>query len=106
MSNLVFLPRIPRDGAESKIREIASKASHEIYILDHAKMRMLEREITQRQIFKALINGELLEGPEWDTKEDKGWKCKFSRIVAGEKVTVVAKLVDREDSSCLVITVW
>jgi Domain of unknown function (DUF4258) len=106
MSNVVALPFVGRDKVEQWIRDLATHESEKVYILDHAVLRMEERDVTQRQVFTTLRLGDLCDAPEWDTKEEKGWKCKFSRTVAGEKITVVAKLIMRDSVSCLVVTVW
>lgn len=104
--NIVRLPTTPRRDVESEIRRIAIEDSSRVQILDHALTRMRERSITLRQVFQVLRHGELVAPPEWVTKKERGWKCKFRRITAGEHVNVIAKLVEYDDICVLVITVY
>ncbi|PCJ46007.1 MAG: hypothetical protein COA74_14725 [Gammaproteobacteria bacterium] len=104
--NKIFLPTTVKDEAFERIQEIAKKDTVRVEILDHALDRMMQREITNRQIFSTLRNGSLIEGPFWCTEKERGWKCKISHVVAGINIIVIAKLVERESEHCLVITVW
>jgi len=106
MKGTVVLPAIQKADVFNTIRSIVKQDTEKIDILVHARMRMLEREITIRQVYKVLEFGELAGEVIWDPNGEKGWKCKLSRMVAGESVTVIAKLVQREASTCLVVTVW
>jgi len=101
-----ILPFITPGEVEAEIRKIASESSFELIILEHAKTRMIERDITRRHIDRVLKNGELMEAPRWDTEKERGYKCKFRRVTAGMEVTVIAKLVKREQNNCLVVTVF
>jgi hypothetical protein len=104
---VLSLPQIPKKDAVKVIREIAFSNTERVYVLDHAHMRMLERNITLRQIFKVIRHGDVVDGPEWSTDEEKGWKCVFKRITAGDCIEVVVKLVEREGAdSCLVVTAY
>ena len=106
MSDPIKLPKFTKDGAVEEIRRIAKEDSSKVIVLDHAKIRMMEREITSRQIYNVLKNGEPKCAPEWDTEQEKGWKCRLSRVTAGTAVTVVAKLVERDENVCLIVTVF
>lgn len=78
-----------------------------MYLMDHVEMRMLERGITRRQVFNVLRRGELIDGIEWCTKKESGWKCKINTLTAGVSVSVVPKLVSRPDGEVvLVITAF
>lgn len=101
-----LLPFIKPQEVEAEIRRLARDSSIDVIILDHARMRMLEREITDRQIFNVLKNGDLIDGAKWDAEKERGWKCKFRRVTAGVEVTVVAKLIKRESATCLIVTVF
>jgi len=85
-----------------QIKRIAREHEELIVLLDHAKTRMVERNITRIQILRGFARKAAIE---WDTINERGWKCRFSQSMAGEKVTVVAKLVQRHDKHCLVVTV-
>jgi hypothetical protein len=105
--NLIKLPFCRAEEAESIMREIARTASHRFIPTVHAEMRMIEREVSSRQVKRTVESGELIEAPVWDTEHgEKGWKAKFQVFTAGVQVTVVAKLVQRNDVTCLIITVW
>ena len=67
-------------------------------------MRMVEREISIKQVINVVRLGERIGKIEWDTEIERGWKCKFRRVTAGRSVTVVAKLVTRDSKTCLVVT--
>ena len=102
----IQLPRFTRETAESEIRRIAKEDTGNLILLDHALDRMEQREISLRQILNVLKNGEAVLPSSWDTEKEKGWKCKFRRVTAGTDVTVVAKLVERNESTCLIVTVF
>jgi hypothetical protein len=104
--NLLSLPFIGANQVESEIRKIVKESSQDVVFLDHALMRMQEREIVSKQVFNVLKNGELKDSPTWDTEKSKGWKCAFVRVTAGVKVTVVAKLIKEEEHMCLIVTVF
>ena len=104
--NLLSLPFIGANQVESEIRKIVTGSSQNVIFLDHAAMRMQEREITSKQVFNVLKNGELKDSPKWNTEKSKGWKCSFVTVTAGVKVTVVAKLTKEKEQMCLIVTVF
>jgi hypothetical protein len=103
---MLSLPFVSIDQVESEIRKIVTGASQNVIFLDHTAMRMQEREITSRQVFNVLKNGELKDSPKWNTDKSKGWKCSFVRVTAGVKVTVVVKLTKEKEQVCLIVTVF
>jgi len=103
----IQLPQMRPQDVRAEIARIATECSHRVVLLDHANDRALQRGITTQQIFKVLRSGEQLGGATWDASKDvRGWRCKLCRVVAGVRVTVIAKLIDRGGDLCLVITVW
>lgn len=107
MSKVIELPFCPQGEAAQKMRDIAARIGEAFVPTVHAEMRMKEREISRRQVQRTVASGELVEAPIWDTESgEKGWKAKFKHCTAGQQVTVVAKLVQRNNETCLVITVW
>lgn len=69
-------------------------------------MRMLEREISKAQVLRVLRHGDPGD-PQWDTESERGWKCKFTKITAGIRLHVVAKLVERKpEDVCLIVTTF
>ena len=106
MQNVIALPFITKDRVREEIKRIASEESHNLDFLDHAVIRMNEREVTTRQVINVLKNGEQIGDISWCTEKEKGWRCRLSRVTAGSKITVVAKVIQRENITCLVITAW
>lgn len=102
----IKLPTFTCSTAEGEIRRIAMSDTSCMVLLDHAKDRMLERDITLKQVLNVLRHGDICDTPKWNTDNEKGWKCKFARVTAGIKVTVVCKLVERAHSTCLIVTVF
>lgn len=100
------ITQINPDGVEAEIRRISNESTQNLVILDHAHMRMDERDITIKQVINVLRLGERISKIEWDTESERGWKCKFRRVAAGRNVTVVAKLVMRDSETCLVVTTY
>lgn len=101
----ISLPKFNKENARAEIARIAREDSGCVEILDHALDRMVQRDITMRQVMRTLIDGELLD-TVWNGENEKGWRCKLRYMTAGKVVVVVAKLVERESSTCLVVTVW
>ena len=106
MNQPVELPFITRLNVEAEVRRIAGESTKDLVLLDHAKDRMLEREITERQSLNVLKNGDIMDAPKWDTEKERGWRCQFRGIAAGIDVTVITKLVKRDNTMCLIITVY
>lgn len=104
--NILSLPFISKDKVEDEIRRIANTSTINLVKLDHAISRMDEREITDRQILNVLKLGERTADIIWDTDKERGWKCSFRRITAGINITVATKLVQRDETTCLIITVF
>lgn len=103
--NVIKLP-ISRELVRDEIARIAKESSQNIDILDHAMDRMEQRDITLRQITNVLKNGEQVGELEWCIKGEKGWRCSMNRSTAGGNITVVAKLVERNEKHCLIVTTW
>lgn len=107
MGKVANLPTIKKCDADAEIRRLATGVSGRFYFTAHAEMRLLERDITKRQIFNAVRDGDLIGDPVWDTDKESGWKCRYNWITAGAGVTAVVKLVERTDGHCdLVITAF
>jgi len=103
---LISLPFIAKDKVRDAIKNIVSSKSQNLDILNHAITRMEERDISIRQILNVLKNGDQVGDITWCSDRERGWRCKLSRVTAGNKVTVVAKLVKRDNVHCLVVTTW
>lgn len=101
----LVLPTFRKETARAEIARLAKDESHKVELLDHALDRMEQRGITTRQVFRTLIDGDQ-RSIEWDETQEKGWRCKLQYMTAGDMITVVAKLIEREGSVCLVVTTW
>ena len=105
MSIVAKLPIIKKCDVDLEIRRLATGVSGRFFFTEHAEMRLIERDITRRQVFNVVRSGKLIEDPVWDTENERGWKCRYNWITAGASVTVVVKLVERNDGHYdLVIT--
>ena len=102
---VVQLP-FPRHKVRDEIARIAREDTSQVVFLDHANDRKGQRDITSRQILNVLKDGNLIDGPNWCTEVERGWRCKLSRVTAGVSIAVVAKLVERDTSVCLVVTTF
>ncbi|CUJ84213.1 hypothetical protein PH7735_00351 [Shimia thalassica] len=84
---------IPFMGPDLFIKNVRNYANvhHMVVITDHAKSRMLERDLTRRMILRVLERGTLASGPSWNP--DKGsWEGKVSGVAAGMRVSVVCAI--------------
>ena len=107
MENVAKLPIIKKCDVDSEIRRLATGISGRFFFTEHAEMRMIERDITKRQVFNVVRNGKIIEDPVWENNNEKGWKCRYNWITAGASVTVVVKLLERDDGHCdLVVTAF
>lgn len=83
--------RLTTGVAQSRIRKIAEN-SENVILGNHARDRMVEREILDIDVFRVLRNGYVDDQPEFtDFKE---WKCKIVlKIRGGRTAGVVAILL-------------
>lgn len=102
----IKLPKFRANEVRAEIKRIAHEDTICVEYLDHSLERMTQRGITTGQVLKVLKGGEQIGDVLWCTEKEDGWRCKLKRICAGSQITVVAKLVEREDSTCLVVTTW
>ena len=105
-NKVISLPATPQHQVEDEIKRIAIESTERVILLDHARDRMDQRDITMRQILNVLRYGDRKADIAWNTDVERGWKCSFTRITAGVSVTVGTKLVDRDDVVCLIVTVY
>ena len=96
----------PKESAEFTIRKIVTEDTGNFYITDHARLRMLERGITDRQIHLCISKGAMVRGPEFDRKNESGWTCTFRRQCAGSVLRAGCKLIQRQEGIVLVLTAF
>jgi len=106
MSEIIALPKVKKADVEAEIRNIAKNQSDQIEFLDHASLRMQEREFSPKQVLSVLRTGVMLGTPDWEIELERGWRCRFRRIHAGDQITVCVKLVERDEAVCLIVTVF
>ena len=85
---------------------IVTQDTGQFFIMDHARMRMLERGVTDKQVMLCIADGDLIKGPDLDKEHELGWKCMFTRVCAGAALRVGCKLVQREEETVLVLTAF
>ena len=87
--------------ARAKFKQLI--AAEEISWTNHAKAQMRDRDVSIREVMRALEAGHEVEGPFLDISGD--WKCTFCGNSAGTGVQVVAVLIEQDEETCLLITV-
>lgn len=93
--------RLTSSIAEQRIHDIAKETS-QVALTTHAKDRMAEREISVREIYEILRNGQVEESPTETTRGE--WKCKITLKLRGRrKAGVVVALPPK--TKVIVITV-
>ena len=64
---------------------------HMVNITDHARERMVERDISRRMVIRVLEKGTLHSGPKWSA-ENANWEGKMNGSVAGTRLSVVCAI--------------
>ncbi len=54
MSGVAQLPKIKKCNVDREIRRLATGTTGRFYILEHTEMRMLERDITRKQVYNVV----------------------------------------------------
>jgi len=76
-----------------------------VFICPHAKERMIERNITLKQILSCIEKGKISESPYRDIKGD--WRCSIEHYTSGNAVTVaVAFKYNNNGERIVVVTVF
>jgi hypothetical protein len=86
------------------IRERAQDSGH-IFILRHARQRMIERGVDDLDVQRCLRGGVITEGPYVPVDSRTGaWRCNVEGIINGDRLRVVVEL-PKEPPDLLVVTV-
>lgn len=87
-------------------RAIAETAadSARVFLTVHAKQRMRERGVTFAQVLKVLKEGAVVEPAHIDIHGS--WKCSLEKVVAGDRVRVVAVYEQQGDAVVVVVTAY
>lgn len=100
----VLLMELTAHSALQVIKETIADSSR-VFFSQHAKERMLERELTDRQVMRVLEHGRITEGPARAAKGN--WIMTVEGISAGDRISVPVAL-DHDDASgnyTIIITV-
>jgi len=92
--------RLTDAGFLKKLRAIA-KDSHRVVLTKHAKLRMQQRRISQRQIMECLGKGRICEPAHLTIQGD--WKATLEHRYAGEWVRVAVAIEQQEDGDLAVV---
>lgn len=102
----ILLSKTAKSDARARIAEIAKQSTGDIFFSDHCEMRMIERQITLRQVLQVLRRGEIVGDVAWNTDKERGWKMKLKCVAAGSEIVVVAKLIEREQECVIALTTF
>lgn len=76
-----------------------------VFISPHAKERMLERNITLKQVLTCIEKGRITESPYRDVRGD--WRCSIEHYTSGSAVTVaIAFKYNNSGERIVVVTVF
>lgn len=92
--------RLTDAGFLKKVRAIA-KESDRVVITKHAKQRMRQRKINDRQVFECLRKGRIAEPAHLTIQGD--WKATLEHQCAGDVVRVAVAIEEQEDGDLAVV---
>lgn len=93
MNDASFKRRVARLAADSS----------RVIIVRHARLRMRQRKITLPQILEVLRKGSIVEPVHQEIRG--AWRAKFEKVVAGDRVQVVASLETVDEQEVIVVSV-
>lgn len=104
----VKFPRTQKRDVLAKIKSLVEENSSNAYFLDHAELRMQEREISRKRVINVVRRCAVADQLKWCTENNEnGWRCRIQGFTGSSKLSVVVKLVERENSEfVLVITLF
>lgn len=92
--------RLTDAGFLKRLRAIA-KDSHRVVLTKHARQRMKQRRINQRQIMECLLKGRIYEAAHQTIKGD--WKATLEHQYSGDLVRVAVAIERQEDGDLAVV---
>ena len=95
--------RLTPGRAEKLIRQISQESVNVIFG-DHARARMLDREITDIDVFRVLRTGGIVGAPE--PAERGEWKCKMVQRARGGRDIGVVAIILRDKKLFIKIVEW
>jgi Domain of unknown function (DUF4258) len=88
-----FSEGLSRAAAQELIRRLVADSK---FAWDgHFAESMLERQIVMRQVLTALLEGQVVQGPDIDEYGD--WRCKVEKWSTGQRVTVIVAITRSRD---------
>lgn len=97
----IVIPFRMTDAALAKrIAEVASDSSG-VVLMPHAKRRMRERKIILTQVLQVLQRGVVVEPAHRNIHGN--WQCVLERLVAGDRIRVVAALEERTKGEFVIV---
>jgi hypothetical protein len=99
MKNKIVPLRMTAQAFLRQIRALAATSGN-IFIVRHARKRMIERGFTDEDVQQVLLRGHIEEGPF--RNERHSWQATIRRMRAGQEIRVVAVL----EEGVIVITVY
>jgi len=104
-SNVLLLENLSPQMARKILREIVEGYTDRMFISGHCRQRMVERQITDKQIMCCIRNGTFKEEPYWSPKGN--WEMKLEVISSGDIITAVVAIDhDADGNFILVITTF
>ncbi|MBI5447722.1 MAG: DUF4258 domain-containing protein [Gammaproteobacteria bacterium] len=101
-------PRKTTLSRTEAIKTIRNAADHTalINVSDHAKIKMVDREITMPEMVKVLKNGAIIEGPS-SNHIHPNWECTLQGVVqtTGRRIRVIVAIEIGEDG-ILIVTIF
>lgn len=92
--------RLSDAGFLKKLRAIA-KDSNRVVLTKHARQRMKQRRISQRQVMECLRHGRIYEPAHLTIQGD--WKATLEHQYAGDVVRVAVAIEQEEDGELAVV---
>ena len=84
--SVISLPKSNRHEARERIAELANESTGKVYLSDHCRMRMQERNITIKQVINVLRRGDIVGDVMWDVKVESCWKMTIKAIRDLQKI--------------------
>lgn len=92
------------DEFESEVRDRA-RFTHEVKFTSHLmKNRLVERDISVRQVINVLRKGAATSSPKWDA-EKSNYVAEMTYCSAGRQITVVCA-IRRDSVQIIAVTAW
>jgi hypothetical protein len=99
MSTIIPIKMNDNDAIEILRRCVADDSK--VFICQHARERMKERNITRPQVLSCLERGKIIESPCRDPRGD--WRCTIEHYTSGNVVTVAVAIKYNDNGERIVV---